>query len=1526
MAKRRKLNKRVVIVLSVIGVLVILLGAAAIYKLAPKDPLAFEEDGDEAMAKGDYDAATRGYGTAIHHAKGDTDLKLRLYGKYADAFSKWLEQPGLSDTRRREMRAQVRKALSDALLLVPDHVPYLERLCEFYWGADPRLRIPDEFLRRADALLKHKPDAHETHYRRGLILGAKARMISREDYEQPAEEALKRAIELKRDEPAYWTGLAEFRAVMGKEDDALKTYGEALEVIPNSADLLIDYASLLGRLRRVDEARERLEAAIRAEPENPAGQMAMARYLFARGKLDECLAAIEKAKAIAPDRHEPYELAFTTLRRKARYEEAISALRAGVGKLGDRIEQLRRDEAAREGRLALQRERDDYYLKLADTVALLAVGRKREAGIRETQRRLAEAAGNKEEGAEREAQRKEAEEKVRQRVTQAREYLDKLEYTPPDSFRRLRIEGQIAIAEDRIEEAVGQLERSWEESKRANQPDMRAIYTLVLQYRALGSLTKAEKALAEVRKNPALRNDPHMLCLDAQFKISAREYEAAARLLDIVLAGHPDHFEAQRLREQLVVGYGKPRLHPDVKINALTLRLLLRQIDWLWYRDQQDDAVSLLAELVQREPGNVPLVLKLLGYYRELGRMSDHQALLKKALAADPDNRQLRLLDGIEREDDPQKAFEKTMALAEEEPDPVRRLLQKAGICRNFRRMADAARYLTEAGKQAPDSPAVAQAMFSHALSVQDWERAEKWARHAAEVAKRPARGKLALAQVAMAKGEYLGREQQGEASEAAYREAVALIEEALAKGVEERLALSMLGNCHLALREPDKAESAFKGVLALDRSYVNAVIGLARVASLRGNWDEWETQIKEAYRLRPEHPQVRDWILELQQRESTNLEDLIRQRERKFRAEPTNVTNALRLIDLYEQTRRLTEAERTALYLYRRIQPKIYGAGVLCRLYARHSRFAAIDPIIDQLLRTEKDKAGVYLLYAAVLSDRRPEETAKILVKAVQDHPDDPRVHRAMGQFRVARREWQEAIVALERCLELRPDADRERRLLIAVYMSAGELDKALHLLEGILEKDPSDTWANAQKARFLARKGSFQQAEELLNKVIDREPNDPDLYAMRSEVHEVRGDLFKAAADLERARTLTGAPGIAMKLAEVYRRMEEYGKAALVYQSILTGREKYAPAYTELIQLHRARQSWASLEGVLDRARKAFPADPKYHLLEAEMWERRGNNVKRVAALRSAVALSPMEPGVVTALLQALVSVKNYDAVLKATDQLINEAELRYWVLPYRAAALVKLDRREEGDRDFAESLKNGSLAQLGTAFEQMREAYGAEGAVQQLAQWNVRGDDWLYQFRLGELFRNVGGDEQLDESIRRLEKSLQTAPNDKARLLIHGAMGLSYQMKKDFTMAEREYNTVLKARPNDVNTLNNLAYMYAEGMKQPQKAVEHAAKAARLRPGSPNVQDTYGWALAMAGRTEEALPVLQRATAGLSPEPLMLYHLGWTHEKLEQYEEALRAYRRAQGSLGYDRKDNLEKTLSDAIARVREKQPGT
>src|SRR5690606_6501493 len=73
---------------------------------------------------------------------------------------------------------------------------------------------------------------------------------------------------------------------------------------------------------------------------------------------------------------------------------------------------------------------------------------------------------------------------------------------------------------------------------------------------------------------------------------------------------------------------------------------------------------------------------------------------------------------------------------------------------------------------------------------------------------------------------------------------------------------------------------------------------------------------------------------------------------------------------------------------------------------------------------------------------------------------------------------------------------------------------------------------------------------------------------------------------------------------------------------------------------------------------------------------------------------------------------------------------------------------------------------------------------------------------------------------------------------------------------------YEQTLEYRPDDTRTLNNLAYIIAEQLNDPSRALTYAQRAATLKPDDATILDTLGWVHFRAGNTEQARQILEQS----------------------------------------------------------------
>jgi len=280
MAKRKRLNKRVITVLIAMGgIVAVYLVSLLIKPISAADVTRLVKRGDEALERaekarrnGNIDdavAAARSADKCFKKANDATEGKdPEILYKFALAQFQVLRDPRLTDSERGNRWRLVHDLLQRALRIDPSHVESRRQLCQLYWamlsgvpdGEHARMdRAVKDFLGQADELLKLKEDDHGTYFLRAL---AKSKMVpvdkDNPEWKKGAIADFDEAIRRKPDSSEYRLGMVRFlREILpGSEQD------EKNRLEKEKADLEKEKADLEKKLKEPlpEDDRKRAEA------------------------------------------------------------------------------------------------------------------------------------------------------------------------------------------------------------------------------------------------------------------------------------------------------------------------------------------------------------------------------------------------------------------------------------------------------------------------------------------------------------------------------------------------------------------------------------------------------------------------------------------------------------------------------------------------------------------------------------------------------------------------------------------------------------------------------------------------------------------------------------------------------------------------------------------------------------------------------------------------------------------------------------------------------------------------------------------------------------------------------------------------------------------------------------------------------------------------------------------------------------------------------------------------------------------
>lgn len=422
---------------------------------------------------------------------------------------------------------------------------------------------------------------------------------------------------------------------------------------------------------------------------------------------------------------------------------------------------------------------------------------------------------------------------------------------------------------------------------------------------------------------------------------------------------------------------------------------------------------------------------------------------------------------------------------------------------------------------------------------------------------------------------------------------------------------------------------------------------------------------------------------------------------------------------------------------------------------------------------------------------------------------------------------------------------------LAAAYFASRNQLPRAHALLAEALAVDPNNLSLTDALARVEAAEGDTAGATRRLNAALAAHPH---VLGLRLAL---AGTLVQAHEFAQARKVLLGAPDakaspqVQFALARVALVAGDLAEANTAFDHAIAARPHH-PALVEdagllLMQAHQYAPA-------LDRFTQATQAEPK----NAAYWLERARAELALshldaarASLRQAGSLRRNWLPVVS--LQALIDVRRGEgsAALSRVGGLLATE-------PHDAAVLAL-----KGDVESALHHPHAALS-----------AYRAALRLQPSAALAVK----LYQ---------AGLDAHVAQPAKPLQAWLKREPaNWRVRdVLADYELTVAHAPKR----AEQQLRTVLRLAPNDVNALNNLAWILR---RAPGPEAESLARRAyQQAPALASVNDTLGWILANKGQSSQALAYLAHAVKLAPRDPQMAYHYAFALARAGRHGQARR-----------------------------------
>ena len=569
------------------------------------------------------------------------------------------------------------------------------------------------------------------------------------------------------------------------------------------------------------------------------------------------------------------------------------------------------------------------------------------------------------------------------------------------------------------------------------------------------------------------------------------------------------------------------------------------------------------------------------------------------------------------------------------------------------------------------------------------------------------------------------------------------------------------------------------------------------------------------------------------------------------------------------------------------------------------------------------KNAAEFHTVAGSIALRKNDQATAETeLQQAIAADPKSPPAHTALAYLALVRKDGAKAGEELRTAAELSPFRSTARVKYADFLLGTGANDQAKIFLSELIAKAPDYIPAWRLLSQIALSQKNYKEALALLDNVFSRDPQDVDARVLQSNILIAKGEPKDAVELLEKLDNAydNRIPGIKLQLARALQADNNRAQAETALKQAIAANPAYADAIVALAELQAQSGRAADAITALTELLKKRPDVPQARIVLAGAYQILGQLEFAGATLHEQLHFWP---GDARAHVLLSLLLRQQDKMPEAREELAKAGELA----PDNMAIFSQLIDLDLAEKNFT------------AAFQQARELIQKEpqSAAAQFLEAKVYFAQADYPAAETALEKALALDanlpeaydllvatylatNRLPEAVKQAEVVVARQPEKLQPLM---TLGLLREQMKKFSEAADAYEKLLARSPAFVPALNNLAYLYAEHLNQPQKAVEIARKARASQPADPSVADTLGWALFKQKDYPQALALLQESAEKRSTSPEVQFHLGMARFMMGQPDAAKAAFEQALKAPGdFQSKEEAQRRLALLKAGVNQK----
>ncbi|MBW8001983.1 MAG: tetratricopeptide repeat protein [Planctomycetes bacterium] len=575
-----------------------------------------------------------------------------------------------------------------------------------------------------------------------------------------------------------------------------------------------------------------------------------------------------------------------------------------------------------------------------------------------------------------------------------------------------------------------------------------------------------------------------------------------------------------------------------------------------------------------------------------------------------------------------------------------------------------------------------------------------------------------------------------------------------------------------------------------------------------------------------------------------------------------------------------------------------------------------------EKAVQLLKESQSEKLLWRYYYQMGQLQKANDILMKMYQQDTEDTETIRGILVVAVKAEDIEAAKKYSERLITIDDSVDN-LLFQIDVYLNVGIMEETENKLQSFKEKYPDNRDTLLYQAWLTMKQGNMELALSYTNQAIEIEPENPVLWRLRGELNSSVGNYEQAVHDLKKSKELKDLPETRIALAKAYLKKDLPEDAVTELKIAID--DPRAPLNTRILleQTYHHLQRTGDLAKFYEETLKKFPNDATWNYKAAEFaisirkfkWAGQMYGI----AWRNVKDDAPDRPAIFAGYLRTLTATREVDKMFGIARKYI-DTDLAPMAFTAMAAAKLKLGDRETAVDYYKRAVdKSGdNQAYIVNVLAEMYQNIG-QAEVLKYCEEKLEADPDALAPNI-VMFNLAKMKAEYNKALRYIEKCMKITEGEPQWLEYTVQRATILQIayartaEDDYLQkATKQYQYLLEKMPNNLQVLNNLAYMLMDSNEQLDKALEYATRAYELTSNAPAYLDTYAYALYKNNQFEKADKIINSAIQQLENKKMfadaeMYEHLGMIKEKLGQKAIAIEAYKQA---LNVGEKTMSEKT---------------